>query len=186
MIRAIILCCDEQNKKLGMKEYSVTPTPPSREQCYYDGAGVESSYGDGLNCGYRQERFSYSSGQSPSYTNYRMGWSTGYIHCQPANPRYHGTISTHHSQHFAAGYPDILCINMECLQKQYYIQRLALTAEYILIRLLAEGIISTPTPAPVKWRSRSASTGGMSGGREPGNYDDRWGKDVYLKGCLQA
>ena len=122
-------------------------------------------------------RFSYSSGQSPSYTNYRMGWSTGYIHCQPANPRYHGTISTHHSQHFAAGYPDILCINMECLQKQYYIQRLALTAEYIqniLIRILAEGIISTPTPAPVKWSSRSASSGGVSGGREPGSYEDRW------------
>ena len=94
MIRAIILCCDEQNKKLGMKEYSVTPTPPSREQCYYDGAGVESSYGDGLNCGYRQERFSYSSGQSPSYTNYRMGWSTGYMDCQ-ANARHHeGIIST--------------------------------------------------------------------------------------------
>ena len=35
-------------------------------------------------------RFSYSSGQSPSYTNYRMGWSTGYINCQPTHPRYNG------------------------------------------------------------------------------------------------
>ena len=37
----------------------------------------------------------------------------------------------HTTRNTAAGYPDILCINMECLQKQYYIQRLALTAEYI-------------------------------------------------------
>ena len=55
---------------------------------------LERSYGDGLNCGYLQERFSYSSGQSPSYTNYRMGWSTGYQDCQ-ANARHHqGIIST--------------------------------------------------------------------------------------------
>ena len=115
MIRAIILCCDEKNKKLGMKEYS--GPPPARDLRHYDvggggggsggggdgggGGGVdmsdpslERSYGDGLNCGYMQERFSYSSGQSPSYTNYRMGWSTGYLDCQ-ANARHHqGIIST--------------------------------------------------------------------------------------------
>ena len=93
MIRAIILCCDDRNKKVAMKDYAVTPPPPA-ERCYYDRGALDRSYGDGLNCGYMQERFSYSSGQSPSYTNYRMGWSTGYVDCQ-GNARHHqGIIST--------------------------------------------------------------------------------------------
>jgi len=129
MIRAIILCCDEQNRRMSLKDVPA-PAPVSGVDAGINtnlvGAGVGvshepsigRSYGDALNCGYMQERFSYSSGQSPSYTNYRMGWSTGYADCQ-ANPRYH------------------------------------------------EGIISTPMP--IKWRSRSASTGG--GSREACIYD---------------
>ena len=100
MIRAIILCCDEQNRRMSLKD---VPAPVSGVDAGINtnlvGAGVGvshepsigRSYGDALNCGYMQERFSYSSGQSPSYTNYRMGWSTGYADCQ-ANPRYHGIM----------------------------------------------------------------------------------------------
>ena len=103
MIRAIILCCDEQNRRMSLKDVP-GPAPGPAPVSGVD-AGINTSlvggfpascdpsigrsYGDALNCGYMQERFSYSSGQSPSYTNYRMGWSTGYVDCQ-ANPRYHG------------------------------------------------------------------------------------------------
>ena len=88
MIRAIILCCDEQNRKMTLKNRTLAT---SLNVCPDSGPslGLSKSYGDGLNCGYGTERFSYSSGQSPSYTNYRMGWSNGYADCQQ-NPRYHG------------------------------------------------------------------------------------------------
>ena len=96
MIRAIILCCDERNKKMGVQE---TGTSGSYKPVSESGPslGLSASYGDGLNCGYSTERFYYSSGQSPSYTNYRMGWSNGYADCQ-MNPRYHGNSSYHISE----------------------------------------------------------------------------------------
>ena len=83
MIRAIILCCDEKSRRMSFKD---VPTAATRVDASsntvtgypgypnYQGAGAGEaqqggsdpspgrSYGDGLNCGYMQERFSYSSG----------------------------------------------------------------------------------------------------------------------------
>ena len=90
MIRAIILCCDEQKKKMNRTRSTSLGFPMGKASL-----SLSKSYGDGLNCGYESESYFYSCGQSPCYTNYRMGWSNGYSDCQ-RNPRYRGLYASHH------------------------------------------------------------------------------------------
>ena len=62
MIRAIILCCDEQNRRMSLKEdlrvadagSNTLASLPGYQQAQDPSPG--RSYGDGLNCGYMQER----------------------------------------------------------------------------------------------------------------------------------
>ena len=62
MIRAIILCCDEQNRRMSLKDElrvadagcNTVAELPGYQQGQDPSPG--RSYGDGLNCGYMQER----------------------------------------------------------------------------------------------------------------------------------